>query len=56
MGRRKNLRNMRRLGRDLKRYTSQGLLSWAFATYGDKAVLTSTFGAQSATLIIWQCR
>lgn len=56
MGRRKNLRNMRRLSRDLKRYTSQGLLSWAFATYGDRAVLTSSFGAQSATLIHLACQ
>jgi phosphoadenosine phosphosulfate reductase len=56
MGQRKNLRNMRRLSRDLKRYTSQGLLSWAFATYGDRVVLTSSFGAQSATLIHLACQ
>ena len=51
VGARRNLRNLRRLSRDIKKFTSQGILSWAFATYGDKAVLTSSFGAQSAALI-----
>jgi phosphoadenosine phosphosulfate reductase len=51
MGRRRNLRNMRRLSRDLKKITSQAFLTWAFDSYEGKVALTSSFGGQSATLI-----
>jgi phosphoadenosine phosphosulfate reductase len=51
MGNARNLRNLGRLSRDLKRITSEGILRWAFDTYSGKVALSSSFGAQSAVLL-----